>query len=126
MLNSKERAALRATANRLSPIFRLGKSEITPEFTKGVNQALEARELIKIDILQNCDMLPAEAAQILADRTKSDVVMVIGKRFVLYRKKKAEDKKLEKSKADIKKPIKKVAAGQQSKKPGGGRKYEKN
>ena len=95
MLTSKERAALRAAANGLQPIFRLGKSEITPEIVQGINQALEARELIKIDILQNCDVVPAEAAQIIADRTKSEVVMVIGKRFVLYRKKKAEKKKPE-------------------------------
>ena len=106
MLTSKERAALRAAANGLSPIFRMGKSEITPEFVRGVGQALEARELIKIDILQNCDVVPAEAAQIVADRTKSEVVMVIGKRFVLYRKKKSEVKK-----SEAKKPVSKAFKG---------------
>ncbi|MCL2415577.1 MAG: YhbY family RNA-binding protein [Defluviitaleaceae bacterium] len=88
-------------------MFRLGKSEITPEITKGIDEALEARELVKIDILQNCDIDPKYAAEIVAERTKSEVVTVIGRRFVLYRKKKPA--KNTTAKPEIKKPLKKTA-----------------
>ncbi|MCL2171511.1 MAG: YhbY family RNA-binding protein [Defluviitaleaceae bacterium] len=87
MLTSKERAALRAQANTIKPIFRLGKGAISPEFTQGIRDALAARELIKIDILQNCEMGPSEAAEILAERTNAEVVTVIGRKFVLYKQK---------------------------------------
>ena len=118
MLNSKERATLRAKANKMPAIFHLGKGNITPEFVQGVRDALEARELIKIDILQNCEVVPTDAAQIIADRTKSEVVTVIGKRFVLYRKKKSDKKKSEEKRAAQKK--------MESKEFRGGRKNGKN
>ena len=86
MLNSKERAALRAQANGLSAIFHLGKEGLTPAFVQGVREALEARELIKIDILQNCDLDAKEVSRIISERTASEVVQVIGRKFVLYKK----------------------------------------
>ena len=85
MLTSKQRAFLRSMANNISPIFHVGKSGITPEFTESVDEALEARELIKINILDNCLLDTRETAQTIAGRTHSDVVQVIGNRFVLYR-----------------------------------------
>ena len=98
MLSSKERAALRAEANQLTAIFHLGKAAITPDFTEGIREALEARELIKIDILQNCEMGPQEAARILSERTGSEVVQIIGRKIVLYKKaKKPKNKKEEKA-----------------------------
>ena len=86
MLTSKERADLRSKANRLSPIFSLGKDGISKEFAKGVDGALETRELVKINILQNCDIEPKDAANELSRATRSEVVQVIGGKFVLYRK----------------------------------------
>ena len=85
-LNSKDRAALRAMANNIPAIFRLGKDGISDEFLAGIREALKARELIKIDILNNCDLDVKEAAHEVARRTNAHVVQTIGKKFVLYRK----------------------------------------
>ena len=63
--------------------------------TKAVDEALAARELIKISVLQNCLEDPKEMAQVLAERTHSQVVQVIGKKIVLYREGKKEKKKIE-------------------------------
>ena len=68
---------------------------LTPENTKAVDEALAARELIKISVLQNCLEDPKEMAQVLAERTHSQVVQVIGKKIVLYREGKKEKKKIE-------------------------------
>jgi RNA-binding protein len=97
-MTSKQRAYLKGLAMTIDPIFQVGKSSITPEFTSGINEALEARELIKINVLKNCMDDPKEIAQILAERTKSEVVQVIGKKIVLYRESK-EKKKIELPKA---------------------------
>ena len=72
-------------ANGLEPIFHVGKAGVTPELTKAVDDALEAREIIKANILDNCLMDTRDVDQILAERTHADVVQVIGSRFVLYR-----------------------------------------
>lgn len=93
-MTSKQRAYLKGLAMTIEPIFQVGKASITPEFTTGISEALEARELIKISVLKNCMDDPKEIAQILSERTKSDVVQVIGKKIVLYREAK-EKKKIE-------------------------------
>ncbi len=93
-MTSKQRAYLKGLAMTIDPIFQVGKASITPEFTTGISEALEARELIKISVLKNCMDDPKEIAQILSERTKSDVVQVIGKKIVLYRESK-EKKKIE-------------------------------
>ena len=90
-MTSKQRAYLKSLAMTMEPILQLGKSCVTPEFTKSVNEALEARELIKISVLQNCMDDPSQMAQVLAERTGSQVVQVIGKKIVLY--KPSKDKK---------------------------------
>ena len=72
------------------PIFQIGKSSLTPELTDAVGEALDKRELVKISVLQNCMDDPKEMAQILADRTHSEVVQVIGKKIVLYKQAKEE------------------------------------
>ena len=84
-MTSKQRAYLKSLAMTMEPILQLGKSCVTPEFTKSVNEALEARELIKISVLQNCMDDPSQMAQVLAERTGSQVVQVIGKKIVLYK-----------------------------------------
>ena len=84
-MTSKQRAYLKGLAMTMEPIFQVGKSSVTPEFTKAVDEALAARELIKLSVLQNCADNPREIAELLADRTRSQVVQVIGKKIVLYR-----------------------------------------
>lgn len=91
-MTSKERAYLKSLASTMNPLFQVGKSSVTPEFTKGIDEALEARELIKINVLKNCMDDPKEIANILAERTKSQVVQVIGKKIVLYRQSKENPK----------------------------------
>ena len=75
-------------AMNLPSIFQIGKSGLTPEFTSGIDEALEARELIKINVLKNCLEEPKEVAQILADRTHAEIVQVIGRKVILYRQSK--------------------------------------
>ncbi len=77
----------------MDPIIQIGKSSLTPELTAAVAEALEARELIKISVLKNCMDDSRELAQILAERTHSDVVQVIGKKIVLYKEAKDEKKR---------------------------------
>ena len=87
-MTSKQRAYLKGLAMTMDPIFQIGKSSMTPEFTKAIAEALEARELIKISVLQNCMDDPKELANVLAERTRSQVVQVIGKKIVLYKESK--------------------------------------
>ena len=85
MLTSKQRAYLRALAQKIDPIFQIGKSGVTEEICYQLSNAMEARELIKIKVLENSGYTAAEAAQEIAAATAADVVAVIGYRFVLYR-----------------------------------------
>ena len=78
----------------MDPIFQIGKASLTPENTKAIAEALEARELIKVSVLQNCMDDPKELAQTVAERTKSQVVQVIGKKIVLYKEGKENKKKI--------------------------------
>ena len=70
---------------KITPILQIGKSSVTPELISAVDEALEARELIKMHILKNCFDDPKEIAHVLAERTGSQVVQVIGKKIVLYK-----------------------------------------
>ena len=85
MLTGKQRAYLRGLAQDITPIFQIGKKGIEENFIIQVKEALEKRELIKIAVLKNCLDDPKEVAQILADRTGSQVVQVIGRKIVLYK-----------------------------------------
>ena len=91
-MTSKQRSYLKGLAMTMDPIFQLGKSSLTPENTQAIAEALEARELIKINVLQNCADDPNELAQIVAERTHSQVVQVIGKKIVLYKESKHKKK----------------------------------
>ena len=84
-MTSKQRAYLKSLAMKIDPVFRVGKDSISPELIEGVREAIDARELIKIAVLQNCMDDPKEVAQTLAERTRSEVVQVIGKKLVLYK-----------------------------------------
>ena len=82
-LKSKQRAYLMKLASSLEPIFQIGKSSLTPECTAAIAEAFNTRELIKISVLKNCFDDPREIAAIVAERTHSTVVQVIGKKIVL-------------------------------------------
>lgn len=92
-MTSKQRAYLKSLAMTMEPIFQIGKSSLTPEVTAAVAEALEARELIKINILKNCMDDGNQLAAMLAERTHAEVVQVIGKKIVLYREAKDEKKR---------------------------------
>lgn len=93
-MTSKQRAYLKSLAMTMDSILQLGKGSITPEFTASVQEALQARELIKINVLQNCADDPRTLAEMLAERTRAQVVQVIGKKIVLYKEGKDEKKKI--------------------------------
>ena len=92
-MTTKQRAYLKSLAMNIEPVYNIGKARITPEFTEGINEVIEARELIKISVLKNCADDPKELAQILAERTGAEVVQVIGKKIVLYRQAKNKEKR---------------------------------
>lgn len=91
-MTSKQRAYLSSLASTLTPIFQVGKSSLTPEIVQAIDLALEKRELIKISVLKNCADDPREIAEIMAERTHSTVVRVIGKKIILFRKAKRNPK----------------------------------
>ena len=93
-MTSKQRAYLKSLAMKLDPVFNVGKASITPEFTVAISEVLESRELVKIAVLKNCMDEPREIAEVLAERTHSHIVQVIGKKIVLYKESK-DNKKIE-------------------------------
>lgn len=84
-MTTKQRAYLKGLAMNIDPVYQVGKLSLTPEITKGIDEVLEARELIKVSVLKNCIDDPREIAEVVAERTNSEVVQVIGKKIVLYR-----------------------------------------
>ena len=80
-MTTKQRAYLKSLAMTMEPIFQVGKSSMTPGLTQAISEALEARELIKM-------------AEIISERTRSQIVQVIGKKIVLYREGKDDKKKI--------------------------------
>lgn len=86
MLNSKQRAFLRSKANSLDPIIQVGKGEINDDMLTGISKALMNRELIKINVLQNSDYEARQVADIIAEELNADVVSVVGRKIVIYRK----------------------------------------
>ena len=92
-LTSKQRAQLRGLANSLTPIVHIGKEGITEAVVKQTDEALEARELIKGRVLENSMYTAREAAEELAVATRSEVVQVIGSKFVLFRYQHNKDKR---------------------------------
>lgn len=86
MITTKQRAELRAMANSIDTIFQIGKGGIGETLITQVNDALKARELIKMRVLDNSLYSAKEAANEIAEKTNSDVVQVIGTKFVLYKR----------------------------------------
>jgi len=83
---SKQRAYLRSLAQNIDPLFQIGKSAVSPEVTQAVSEAFNNRELIKVTVLKNCPEDVKTAGIMLAERTRSDLVEVIGRKIVLYKK----------------------------------------
>lgn len=86
MLKSKQRAFLRGIASSYETIFQVGKGGINENFINQVTDALRKRELIKLRVLENSGYTAREAAEEIASKTESDVVQVIGSRFVLFKR----------------------------------------
>lgn len=84
-MTSKQRAYLRSLATSMQPIFQVGKGEISENMTEQISNALEARELMKVKVLENSLYTAREAAEIIAEETGAEVITVIGNKFVLYR-----------------------------------------
>ena len=92
MLTSKQRAYLRGLANTLEPSLLIGKGGLNDNMTVDIDAALEARELIKIKILNNSMAEPKEVSYEIAEKVGAEVVQVIGGKFVLYRQSKENSK----------------------------------
>jgi len=84
-MTSKQRAYLKSLASNLDPVFQIGKSSLTPELTEAVGECFNKHELIKVAVLKNCLDDPRAIAEMVADRTHSQVVQVIGRKIVLYK-----------------------------------------
>lgn len=85
MLTGKQRAALRAMANTLQPVFQIGKGNINENFVEQIDGVLETRELIKISILETADITAREASDMLCEALGAEPVQCIGRKLVLYR-----------------------------------------
>ncbi len=90
MLTTKQKVKLRSLAMELRPIFQVGKEGLSDNLIKGLNDALEAHELIKISVLKNCTSNIKEIALDISSRTNSDLIQIIGRNVVFYRKSKKQ------------------------------------
>ena len=93
MLNSKNRAYLRGLANTLSPLFQVGKGGVGEEMCRQISNCLETHELMKLTVLETCDLSPKDAASAIAEATGAEVVCVTGKKAVLFRPAAEADKR---------------------------------
>ena len=85
MLSSKDRAILKSIIATQQPVFQVGKDGLNQTNIEGINQALVAREVIKINILQNCDLTAKEVAAELEKELNCETVAVIGRKVILYK-----------------------------------------
>lgn len=91
-MTSKQRAYLKGLAMNIEPVFQIGKASVTPENVDAISEVFNTHELIKLAVLKNCIDDPKEIANVIAERTHSQVVQVIGKKIVLYKPFKNEPK----------------------------------
>lgn len=91
MLTGKQKRYLRGEAHHLSAIFQIGKDGLHAKQIVGIDEALEARELIKVKILETCTTPKEEIAQELKEKTHCEIVQILGRTIILYR---AGDKEL--------------------------------
>ena len=86
MLTGKEKRFLRSLANTMEPIVQVGKGSVNESVLFSLNEALEARELVKVRVLKNCLEEVGDVAQALAEQINAELVQVIGRNVVLYRR----------------------------------------
>ena len=86
MLTGKEKRFLRSLANTMEPIVQVGKGSVNESVLFSLNEALEARELVKVRVLKNCLEEVSDVAQALAEQSKAELVQVIGRNVLLYRR----------------------------------------
>ena len=91
-LTSKQRAYLKSLASELEPVFQIGKATVTPEIIEAISETFNTHELVKITVLKNCTEDVTNAAIKVSERTRSELVQVIGRKFVLYKPLKDEPK----------------------------------
>lgn len=91
-MTSKQRAYLRSLANNLTAIFQIGKNGISDNLIKQINDALEARELIKLNVLDTSPNEITYVASILSQKTNSELVQIVGNKITLFRQKKKDSK----------------------------------
>jgi RNA-binding protein len=94
MLTGKQKRYLRSLAHHLNPIFQVGKGGVNDNMIRQIADALEARELLKVSVLQNCEFDKETVAENLVKGTKAELVQIIGNTIVLYKESK-ENKKIE-------------------------------
>lgn len=92
MITTKQRAYLRGLANNMSPIFQIGKNGVEENFLIQVSQALEARELIKIKVLENSGLETRETSDMICKALKCEGIQAIGNKITLYKKSKNKSK----------------------------------
>lgn len=86
MMTSKQRAYLRGLGVKIEPVVQVGKYGLTPEIVQSVDEALEARELVKVNVLESCMEDLKFISSAISERTKSEIVRVMGRKIVFYRK----------------------------------------
>lgn len=91
-LTSKQRAALRAIANTYEPVLQIGKDGITEPLIKQAEDALTARELIKVSLMKNAPMDTHECCDLLCEKVHASPVQCIGNRFIIFRRKRKESR----------------------------------
>ena len=84
-LTSKQRAYLKSLAADLDPVFQIGKATVTPEITDAIAETFNTHELIKVTVLKNCTEEVSNVAIMISERTRSELVQVIGRKIVLYK-----------------------------------------
>ncbi|MBQ7599059.1 MAG: ribosome assembly RNA-binding protein YhbY [Clostridia bacterium] len=93
MLTSKQRAFLRSEASKADALFQIGKGGLGETVIQSAGMALDARELIKLSVLDNSDEDPREAAEEIARATGAEVVAVIGRKIILFRESSRKEKR---------------------------------
>ena len=94
MINTKQRTMLKSHAQKMQSSFQVGKNGVIPSLTEAIDSYLEVHEIVKLSVLDNCDLEPRDAAEQLAGRTRAQVVQVIGRKIILFREPRDRKSKL--------------------------------